>query len=81
MAFTFFIALLVFGAESIPEIARGLSKAIRFFKDASSSIKEEISNTAKKNGLDSNLTQQIQNEMNKIKDELEGMAGNFKGKV
>lgn len=81
MAFTLFIALLVFGADSIPEIARGLAKAIRIFRDASSGIKEEITKTAKKNGLDANFSGKVQNEMNKIKDEFGNIAGNFKGKI
>ncbi|MEM7659376.1 MAG: twin-arginine translocase TatA/TatE family subunit [Bacteroidota bacterium] len=37
-----FIVLLLFGAKKIPELARGLGKGIREFKDASSEIKREI---------------------------------------
>jgi TatA/E family protein of Tat protein translocase len=37
-----FIALLLFGGEKLPEIARGLGKGIRDFKDASEGIKREI---------------------------------------
>lgn len=36
------IVLLVFGAKRIPEIARGVGKGIREFKDATGSIKREI---------------------------------------
>ena len=38
----FLIILLVFGAKRIPEIARGLGKGIREFKDATTDIKREI---------------------------------------
>lgn len=36
------VFLLFFGANKIPEIARGLGKGIREFKDAASGIREEI---------------------------------------
>lgn len=36
------IVLLLFGARRIPELARGMGKGIREFKDASSQIKREI---------------------------------------
>lgn len=38
----FLVILLVFGAKRIPEIARGLGKGIREFKDATHDIKREI---------------------------------------
>lgn len=38
----FLVILLVFGAKRIPEIARGVGKGIREFKDATSEIKREI---------------------------------------
>ena len=36
------IALMLFGGEKLPEIARGLGKGLRDFKDASEGIKREI---------------------------------------
>lgn len=36
------VILLLFGAKKIPELARGLGRGIREFKDASSEIKREI---------------------------------------
>ena len=36
------VILLLFGAKRIPELARGLGRGIREFKDASSEIKREI---------------------------------------
>ncbi len=38
----FLVILLVFGAKRIPEIARGLGKGIREFKDATTDIKNEL---------------------------------------
>lgn len=36
------VVLLLFGAKKIPELARGMGKGIREFKDASREIKREI---------------------------------------
>jgi len=38
------VALLLFGGEKLPELARGLGKGIRDFKDASEGVKREITN-------------------------------------
>lgn len=38
------VILIFFGANKIPELARGLGKGIREFKDASSEIRNEIEN-------------------------------------
>ncbi len=42
MILIIFVALLLFGGEKLPEIARGLGKGIRDFKDASEGVKREI---------------------------------------
>ena len=39
-----FVALLLFGGEKLPGLARGLGKGIRDFKDASEGVKREINN-------------------------------------
>ncbi|MGH7237681.1 MAG: Sec-independent protein translocase subunit TatA/TatB [Candidatus Saccharimonadales bacterium] len=38
------VALLVFGGDKLPELARGLGKGIREFKEASEGVKREINN-------------------------------------
>ena len=42
-----FAILLLFGAKKIPELARGLGKGIREFKDATKEIKDEIDEGSK----------------------------------
>ena len=39
-----FVALMLFGGDKLPELARGLGKGIRDFKDASEGVKREITN-------------------------------------
>lgn len=46
------IVLIFFGAKRIPELARGLGKGIREFKDATKGIKDEIDEGAKGEGTD-----------------------------
>jgi sec-independent protein translocase protein TatA len=41
------IVLLLFGAKRIPEIARGLGRGIRQFKDAANDIQEDIEKSVK----------------------------------
>lgn len=38
----FLVVLLIFGAKRIPEIARGIGRGIREFKDATNEISREI---------------------------------------
>ncbi len=40
------VVLLLFGANKIPEIARGLGKGMNEFKKATDDIKKEINNSA-----------------------------------
>ena len=40
--------VLFFGAKKIPELARGLGKAIRELKDASNEIKKDIRDSSSK---------------------------------
>lgn len=41
------IVLLVFGSKQIPELARGLGKGIRYFKDATNDVQGEIRDSVK----------------------------------
>ncbi|SIT94206.1 twin-arginine translocase TatA/TatE family subunit [Pontibacter indicus] len=42
-----FAILLLFGAKRIPELARGLGRGIREFKDATKEIKSDIESSVK----------------------------------
>lgn len=90
--FILFIVLMVFGADKVPEIARGLGKGMRQIKDATNDIKSEISKSAEKEGIDFNahkntvrdftndITGNISKEADKIKDDVEKITGPIKRK-
>lgn len=54
------VVLLLFGANKIPEIAKGLGKGMREFRKATDDIKREISNQ----------TREITDDVKKMKDDL-----------
>jgi len=67
--FILFIAIMLFGADKIPEVARGLGKGMQQLKNATDDIKSEIHKTASDNGLDTNaLTGGLSEEVNKVKE-------------
>jgi sec-independent protein translocase protein TatA len=49
IALIMFAMLLLFGAKKIPELARGLGKGIREFKDATKDVKSEIDKSLDEN--------------------------------
>ncbi|WP_418512251.1 Sec-independent protein translocase subunit TatA/TatB [Corallibacter sp.] len=79
--FILFIVVMVFGADKIPEIARGLGKGMRMLRDASNDIKSEITKSAENSGIDTNVTKDIQDELNKVKDDLEEFTGSVRRKM
>jgi sec-independent protein translocase protein TatA len=80
--FILFIVVMVFGADKIPEIARGLGKGMRQLKDATNDIKHEVTKSAKENNIiDTEVTQSITEELNKVRDEVEDFAGSVKRKL
>ena len=81
IVFVLFIVILVFGANKIPEIARGLGKGIRTLKDATNDIKHEITKSADKNGIDTGVTKDVTDEINKVKDDLQDFTGSVRRKL
>ncbi len=73
---------MLFGADKIPEIARGLGKGMRQVKDATNDVKREINKTAKKNGLDTEFVKDIKDSVNDVKksvtDNLDDLTGPIK---
>ena len=72
------IVVMVFGADKIHEIARGLGKGIRQVKEATNDIKKEINDSAKDQGLDAGLTNDIKKEIKDAKEGLDKITGPIK---
>lgn len=53
------VFLLFFGSNKIPEIAKGLGKGMREFKDAANGIKEEIEKESAKIKDDINIDKEL----------------------
>jgi sec-independent protein translocase protein TatA len=81
IAFILFIVIMVFGADKLPEIARGLGKGMRTLKDATNDIKHEITKSAENHGIDTSITKDVENELKKVKDSLEDFTGSVKRKL
>ena len=80
--FILFIVVMVFGADKIPEIARGMGKGMRMLKDATNDIKTEITKSVEKQGIDTkSLTSNVNEELKKVKDEIEDLTGSIKRKL
>ena len=78
--FILFIVVMVFGADKIPGIAKGLGKGMRQLKDATEEIKREIHKSAEKQGIDTSITEDIQKELKEVKKNLDDVGGTISRK-
>lgn len=67
--FVIFIALMVFGADKLPEIARTLGKGMRQLRDATDDIKREIQKSADDVGVGQEV-KKIQKEVEDVKKDV-----------
>jgi sec-independent protein translocase protein TatA len=81
IAFILFIVVMVFGADKIPEIARGLGKGMRTLKDATNDIKNEITKSAEKNGIDTSVVDDVKKQLDRVKDDIGDFTGSVKRKL
>lgn len=75
--FIIFIAIMVFGADKIPGIARGLGKTMRQLRDATESIKNEIQKSAQE-ATDKEVIKEIEAEVEKAKEQAQDAANSIK---
>lgn len=73
-----FVAVMIFGTDKVPEIARGLGKTMRQIKDATNDIKHEVQKSAEKNGIDTSLTSDITKQIEEVKDDFDNLTGPIK---
>lgn len=76
-----FVVIMVFGADKIPEIARGLGKGMRTLKNATEDIKQEITKSAEKQGIDTDVTKNINQEIKNVKDEFDDITSSISRKL
>jgi sec-independent protein translocase protein TatA len=72
------IVVMVFGADKIPEIARGLGKGMRQVKDATNDLKKEIKDSSEKNKIDTDIAKDFNKEVTAVKDDIEDITGPIK---
>ena len=76
------IVVMLFGADKIPELARGLGKGMQQLKNATNEVKKEITESVKDQGIDTKFTKDIEKEVsnikNKVKDNIDDITGPIK---
>lgn len=73
-----FIALMLFGSEKIPDIARALGKGMAQLKNATNEIKSEIQNSANSPEF-SKLTEDFTKEIDSLKENVNQRIANSTG--
>ena len=74
LIFIIFIALMLFGSDKIPDVARTMGKAMAQFKNATNEIKSEIQKGVESQGLDTSmkeLTATFTDEVEKVKSNID----------
>lgn len=71
LAIILLIAVLIFGPNKLPEVARGLGQGVRKMKDATEDIKREIINQTEKNSSLKEIKEDIEDAKKEI-NEIEG---------
>ncbi len=77
--FIVLVVVLIFGADKVPEIARGLAKGLRMIKDATNDIKTEITKSAE-DEFEKSGASNIKEDIKKVKDDIEEITGSIKRK-
>ena len=78
IVFIFFVVLLIFGADKIPSIARGLAKGITQVKQATNEIKSEIQKSADDHGIDTSIASDVKKEIDSVKEDFDDLTGPVK---
>ncbi|KUF45445.1 twin-arginine translocase TatA/TatE family subunit [Myroides marinus] len=92
--FILLVVLMLFGSDKVPEMARTFGKFMAQVKNATNDIKHEINRSAEESGIkkeitetfdmdinpmkDMNPLQDIQNEVEKQKEDIENITGPIK---
>ncbi|MEN8124690.1 MAG: twin-arginine translocase TatA/TatE family subunit [Bacteroidota bacterium] len=75
------IVVMLFGADKIPEIARGLGKGMKQLKNATNEVKKEIIESGVEKDIDTKFTRDIQKEVTKIKNKVQDNIDDITGPI
>ena len=78
IALIFFIVLLVFGADKIPSIARGMVKGITQIRHATNEIKSEIQKSSEIDGSSTSVAKKLNEEIKTAKKNLDELTDSIK---
>lgn len=78
IAFVIFIIIMVFGADKVPDIARGLGKGMRTLRQATDDIKTEITKSAEERGINTDIAKDVKSEIDKAKESVDEITGSVK---
>ena len=77
-SFVFFIVLLVFGADKIPSIAKGLAKGMTQIRQATNEIKTEISKNTEVKNPSKSITKDLNDSVSDIKKDFDDLKDSIK---
>lgn len=72
------VIILVFGSDKLPEIVRGIAKAMNTVRNATDDIKNEITKSADEHGFSKDVME-ITKQIEEVKDQIEE-SGSIKRK-
>ena len=78
LVFVFFIVLLVFGADRIPSIAKGLAKGMTQVRQATNEIKSEIQNITNYKDPSKIISKELNSSVSDIKKDIDDITDSIK---
>ena len=81
IAFILFIVVMVFGADKIPSIARGLAKGMTQVRRATNEIKTEIQKSADVDDPSKQVTKVFEDQVKDVKNDINELTDSIKRKI
>jgi sec-independent protein translocase protein TatA len=75
------IVVMLFGADKIPEIARGLGKGMQQLKNATNEVKKEILESGIEKEIDTGVAKEIKKEVTKLKHTVQDNIDDITGPI
>ncbi len=79
IAFILFVSLLLFGADKLPEIIRGIGNIIRSLRSARTSVEEEIKKATEKSEFKEHF-RKAKEKFRSTEEEIKSFGNTFKNK-